>query len=106
MFHKYSIEYFWIGLENLTTQTLTYPTVNIDTDTAQKLHENGCPKMFWEFSMLGRRLIEKICISTPPGWDLTFLSCAQELAESICPHTRFQKQRSRCRSSLGHVRFS
>ena len=58
--HKYSIEYFWIGLENLTTQTLTYPTVNIDTDTAQKLHENGYPKMFWEFSMLGRRLIEKI----------------------------------------------
>ena len=57
---KYSIEYFWIGLENLTTQTLTYSTVNIDTDTAHKLHENGCPKMFWEFSMRGLRLIEKI----------------------------------------------
>jgi hypothetical protein len=40
------------------------------------------------------------------GRDLTFLSCAQDLAESICPHTRFQKQRSRCRSSLGHERFS
>jgi len=41
-----------------------------------------------------------------PGRDLTFLFGVQDLVESFCPHTRFQKQRSRCRSLLGHVRFS
>ena len=40
------------------------------------------------------------------GRDLVVLSCGQDFAENINAHTRFQEQRSKRRSSLGHMRFS
>ena len=41
------------GLKNLTTPTLTSPTVHIDTDPAQKLNDNGWPNIIWEISTAG-----------------------------------------------------
>ena len=34
------------------------------------------------------------------GRDLTFLSCAQDLAENMCPHTRFQKKKTGSKACL------